>query len=316
MVYELLYQTSYLDKVMIPVPDDVSAFVSKPPHRPTSRKINLRDSLPFLSCCQQVLDEATTVLYSSHTFYFDDTEQNEASYKFNVTQWCRSCKNFRPGDPHCPSCEIYGSWECAVDNEHEHAGRKCIHYDWIQACNYIHMFDWMQNIGEGNRRKLRHIQLNFTGCEFTRYAEECIEDRELYLDGCGGELLGKAFKLLSEGHNLYRLELSSRTEPYSGGAAFLAACDLFKQSGKMRERLEAIRPIKQLKCTGEVKSPWIHNEISRQNTEKVRVGLQQVREVMESGFKARRHVESSDPFTQAAVDQVARAIVHQIPKTS
>lgn len=84
-IYEFLFVSDHPEKLITPDPDGSR-------HRSQLRRPNLSNCLPLLRTCQDVHEEAVSVLYGSNVFAFSDKPHGTDDMAFNEfdfsIQWC------------------------------------------------------------------------------------------------------------------------------------------------------------------------------------------------------------------------------------
>lgn len=152
----------------------------------TDRTINA--GLALLQTCQQVHEEATAVLNGSAIFYFDDTQHGKERFEIEVSDHCHYCQRERWD--HSSGGGVLFPHICWDARNGKH------HID-IPQCDFVTMHDWLSNIGERNRLKLKHLQFCFYGSQFAKVIDETHPGgKEGKPSPVGGDLLVKVLRHL------------------------------------------------------------------------------------------------------------------------
>lgn len=97
------------------------------------------------------------------------------------------------------------------DTAHHDKDHKVVEFDVVLPyCDYITMYPFLTAIGLGNRRKLRHIQLEFSDEIFVQYPEEARNGRIWVMNyhHGGAAFVGDALESLSVDHALQTVSIS------------------------------------------------------------------------------------------------------------
>lgn len=148
MAYKEVFRAPLADKTITP---DRSYCLRELGRRFAERTVNCDSAL--LRSCQQVYNEATGTLYGSQVFCFDDTsyghENTAIEASANCCHWLRE-RSILQDD--LPSMTTFNRRCDAYDGKH---------YVEIPHCDFVGINDWLLNIGERNRLKIRHFTLVF-----------------------------------------------------------------------------------------------------------------------------------------------------------
>ena len=234
--------------------------------------------ISFLCTCQQVLDEATDVLYGKHTFLFSDQPHREQESMF-------------PGFETLSSTATYEGPLTAPR---------------LPVCDYSTMSYFLWRIGKASRKKIRHIKLEFSSERFIKCAGEEYFDHGLW---SGGDYTVDALECLSEDHGLETMdlilngEMRSDTTPIDLIGMFFELV-FFYESGRLRNRIAGTL----LSITGIQKFTISQNLLQLQDYAKTDEKHESVlsaafrmfpklKQVMEAGYATRKEKELLYPWT-------------------
>lgn len=312
MIYEEVFKTSRADKIITPDPSY---------HR---RQLGRRDAehtidngLAIIQSCQQAHEEATKVLYSSNTFYFDDTSYGVTEIEASAS--CYYCLEERRthGDHPLPTTHRVRCGD-ARDGKH---------YVVIPRCDYASMYDWLLKIGQKNRLRIRHIDISFSSCQFAKVlGEQHGDDDPSKPSPVGGDLIEKALNLLARGHNLdtfgvsFRLRYVSNPDwpdetrawgTMSNEAVIWTAFERIFSNGldhRLKNALSSISGVREMICDWASIIPRPPGSLSEEGGNALE-GLLEVKESMECGHADRQMVEAAkQTFSIPFVDQSRHAI--------
>ena len=285
IVYEKVFETSLQDNTITPDPAhkcrEYSDF-----DKESFKQRTVGNVLGLLLAGRKAHEEAMEALYGKHVFYFDDTIHGPYQIKVEASAHCYYCRGDLAG----------GCFD----------GSPGRHYIRVPWCDFVGMHDWLVDIGEKNRMRIRHIQLHFSGSRFVKF----LGERHSWFPGfpwkpspVGGDFLGRALKLLGNAHNLETFRISFN-HPSFDEASDKTQCDISrkrlcaKQAFQLLFQPEKPRNLKTVLCgiagVKRLLCQEIGNaEISNANdthfrvTDGARAGLRQVREAMEFGHPSR-----------------------------
>ena len=164
-------------------------------------------SLSFLRSCQQAYEEASVALYGSNIFNFDTTPLDPFSTEYRLCDQCQICR----GPIRVPDQNRKTSLDTLSvlrDFENVSSTSSMSHYThsvFIPRCGIAYMYQWLKDVGEDNRHRLRHLTLSFMDPNFALFANDT--SRWEYRRRLGGDLVCKGLDLLSQGHQLQTLEI-------------------------------------------------------------------------------------------------------------
>lgn len=169
MIYEDVFQTPSQDGVISP---DPTYFRRRIGGDLASRTIN--NGLGLLTSCQQANHEAAAVLYSNHVFSFDDVQYENLTSMLDISAINHS--NVR--------IEEQGGYVFYM----------------VPRCDRVLMYDWLLAIGDQNRQRIRHIEL------------QIFDDLFMFADGTPNSVMGdhlaQTLQLIASSHHLETISLS------------------------------------------------------------------------------------------------------------
>lgn len=309
MIYEEVFSTPFTDKIITPDPSYRRRQLGR---RYAERTVKY--DLSLLQSCQQACDEATSTLYGSMVFYFDDT-----SYGYETTVLEASA--------HCWYCSGEESISTYARCGDAHNGK---HQVEVPHCDFVGMYDWLFKIGESNRAKISHIRISLSSCQFaTVLGEQRLVHDLRKPSPAGGDLIEKALVLLARGHNLntfgiaFRqryLDLSDTEDearvPSMWGQETNAALNwtaferIFSNGlgHRLKNALSNIKGIGTLICDVASVTPQPSGSWTDEGAHALK-GFKEVKECMEAGYADRQMVETSKPdFSNPCVDQSIDAV--------
>ena len=309
MIYEEVFRAPLADKTITP---DRSYRRRKLGRRFAERTVNY--DLALLRSCQQAHNEASGTLYGSQVFYFDDTSYGHENAVVEASAYCYYCS----GEG---SMTTYNRCLDAYNGKH---------YVKIPHCDFVEMYDWLLNIGERNRLKIRHIHISFSSSQFAKVlGEQHLVDNPLKPSPVGGDLIEKALALLACGHNLNTFGISFRQryldlsdiEDGAGVTSVWAqetnasliwtAFERIFSNGlnhRLKNALCKVRGIRTLNCDLALVTPQPSGSWTDEGAHALE-GFKEVKEHMEAGYADRQMVEAPErTFSIPFVDQSSDAI--------
>lgn len=284
MIYEDIFTTPSQDGVISP---DPTYFRRRNGGDLASRTIN--NGLGLLTSCQQANHEAAAVLYSKHVFSFDDVQYGNLTSMLDISAINHS--NVR--------IEEQGGYVFYM----------------VPRCDRVLMYDWLLAIGDQNRQRIRHIELQIYG------------DLFMFADGTPNSVMGDhlahALQLLAKSHYLETIKLSFKIPKHlqdssylkskgynTEGYASLFLPKWFDLSEKLINALSSIKGIKRLEC----------DELPRLNhfrpaelwwsqaVDDANAALRETRQVMESGYAQYDHQSNPVTLSTTYVNQAGRSL--------
>ena len=153
-------------------------------------------------------------LYGSNIFNFDTTPLDPFDTEFLLCDQCQICRGplRKPDQNRRISLDTQSVIENSENISNTSRMPHCTHSVFISRCGIAYMYQWLKDVGEDNRHKLRHLTLSFMDPNFAM----CVNDTSAweYRRRLGGDLVCKGLELLSQGHQLQTLEIE--TFSYSG----------------------------------------------------------------------------------------------------
>ena len=287
IIYENVLETPIGDNTITPDPAHTRRTNSG--HEESLKQRTLSNVLGLLLFCRKAHEEAMEALYGNHVFYFDDTRHGRYETEVEASAHCYYCRADFAGD-------------CFSSSR----GR---HYVCVPYCDFVGMHDWLINIGEENRMRIRHVQLHFSGAQFVKFLGESHWVSVLEPGSprkpspVGGDFIARALKLLGSAHNLETFRISFNYPSYDD-TSYEYQCDISNQRRwakhafqllfqpenpkNLKTILCGIAGVRRLLCQeiGNVEMSTA-NDIDSRLTDAARAGLRQVREAMELGHPSR-----------------------------
>lgn len=284
IIYEDVLETSLRDNTITPDPAHTRRESSC--YEESFKQRTVGNVLGLLLACRKAHEEAMEALYSKHIFYFDDTKHDSYRIKVEASAHCYYCRGDFAG----------GCFD----------GSPGQHYIRVPWCDFVGMHDWLMNIGEENRMRIRHIQLHFSGTQFVKVLGERHWGGSDYLwkpSPVGGDFLARALKLLGKAHNLETFRISFNY-PSFDEASDKSQCGISNQRlwakqafqllfqpekpRNLKIALCGIAGVKTLLCQDMSNAEMSNaNDSHYRVTDGARAGLRQVREAMEFGHPSR-----------------------------
>ena len=256
------------------------------------------NSIAILSTCQQAHEEATRILYSTSTFYFDDTPHSDFTHAIEASAHCKFCLRYRNLRD---SGRLTGDY--FDDCWHSRNDKHFIH---VPHCDFVTMGDWLRGIGQKNRALIKHVHLHFTKAQFTKvlgmyYPSGGSEGKPCPV---GGDLVVDALEVLGRSHCLRTIKITFlgameeaeewRDEKAEIRSVECAFRDVFLPGSRLGAALRKIRGLTRFYCE-EMKGTYV-GEDGLDQMDAARTGLQDLRKHVEVGVVEKEEARESAVF--------------------
>ena len=137
------------------------------------------------------------------------------------------------------------------------------------------MYDWLDNIGQKNRLKIRHIQISFFGCQFARVLGEGHGNDEPFKDVCtfgsfslykyknnGAGYIREHMDLLGQSSEMAAVRASTNLDPNSARSSRLPKSQM---SGlRARVQFHLARVLKSQDNVLPARNAWLQPKLASQ----------------------------------------------------